>query len=105
MLYELRDIHFQSEIVEEFIQCVGLYPVGTMVELNTGEVGIVMSEYRKRRLRPRLLVLLDRNKEPLGRVCYLDLMQAQQDENGQPIEIKCSLRDGAYGLDSDDFFH
>lgn len=105
VLYELRDIHFQGEIVEEFIQCVGLYPVGTLVELNTGEVGVVMSEYRKRRLRPNLLLLLDRNKQPTGRTCYLDLMQTQLDDQGHPIEIKCSLNSGAYGLDTDDFFH
>ena len=105
VLYELRDIHFQGEIVEEFIQCVGLYPVGTLVELNTGEVGVVISEYRKRRLRPRLLLLLDSDKQAIHGTCYLDLMQTKFNAKQQPIEIKCSLREGAYGLDTDDFFH
>ena len=41
LLYGLRDKDFQSELVEEFIQAIGIYPVGTMVELSSGQVGTV----------------------------------------------------------------
>jgi hypothetical protein len=36
--------------VDQFVQCVGLYPVGTLVELNTGEVAVVVAQNRIRRL-------------------------------------------------------
>ena len=104
VLYELRDIHYQGEIVEEFIQAVGVYPVGTLVELNTGEVGVVISEYRKRRLRPKLLLLLDAGKQPITSTRYLNLMDCQVTDRGERIEIKCALNGNAYGLDADDFF-
>ena len=65
MMYEWRDIDFQAELVEEFIQAVGIYPAGTLVELSSGQVGVVLSEYRTRRLRPKIMVLLDADKNPL----------------------------------------
>jgi len=78
-LYEARDSSFQSELVEAFIQAVGIYPPGSLVELSSGEVGVVVAEARTRRLRPRVLVLLDVAKQPIAHPKTVDL-QAQQDE-------------------------
>lgn len=103
-LYDLRDIHYQAEIVEEFIQAVGLYPVGSLVELNNGEVGVVVDVYEKRRLRPNILMLLDADKNALGDVIYRDLLTDDFDEQGIKLEIKNCLQPGAYGLDADAFF-
>lgn len=60
-LYDQRGRAFQDELVIEFIECIGLYPLGTLVKLNTGETACVVSSNPKRRLRPDLLVL--RNAE------------------------------------------
>ncbi len=98
-LYAWRDIDFQAEIVEEFIQAIGIYPAGTLVELSTGEVGVVVAEYRLRRLRPQLLVMLDRNKTPLRDPRSLDLSDVTHDDDGQPLEIVASLEPGAFGVD------
>lgn len=103
-LYELRDIHFQGELVEEFIQATGIYPVGTLVELNNGEVGVVVAEYRTRRLRPKLLMVLDSKKEHISRPYYLDLSAVDNTSRKEVIEIKKSLETGAYGLDVDDYY-
>ena len=43
---------FSPALVEQFIQCVGVYPVGSAVELNSGEVGIVIAQNPLRRLQP-----------------------------------------------------
>jgi putative nucleotidyltransferase with HDIG domain len=52
---------FDFKTVQEFIQCVGIYPVGSLIELNTGETGIVISVNRNWLLAPRVLVLQDRS--------------------------------------------
>ena len=52
-LKRLAGAWFQTELVELFIQAVGVFPTGTLVELNTGEVGVVVGQNRFRRLRPR----------------------------------------------------
>lgn len=103
-LYDLKDKHFQPELVDEFIQTVGIYPVGSQVEITTGEVGVVIAEYRHRRLRPRLLIIADAEKNELDDTYYLDLGSETHTHDGKPIEILRSLELGAYGLEVDDIF-
>jgi len=62
LIYEWRDKDFQVDMVEQFIQCIGIFPAGTLVELTSGEIGIVVAQNRVRRLRPRIMLVLDRNK-------------------------------------------
>lgn len=56
-LYEQRGRAFQDELVIEFIECIGLYPLGTLVKLNTGETACVVKANPKRRLRPEVMVV------------------------------------------------
>ena len=99
MLYEWRDIDFQAELVEEFIQAVGIYPAGTLVELSSGEVAVVVAEYRTRRLRPQVMVLLDAGKQPLSDIKTIDLLQQTETDDGRPLDIVGSLEPQAYGID------
>jgi HD-GYP domain-containing protein (c-di-GMP phosphodiesterase class II) len=99
MLYEWKDIDFQGELVEEFIQAVGIYPAGTLVELSSGEVGVVVAEYRTRRLRPRVMVLLDENKQSLPEIKTIDLLSQKETAAGEPLNITGSLEPDAYGID------
>lgn len=99
LLYGSRDQEFQAELVEAFIQAVGIYPAGTLVELSTGEVGVVVAEYRTRRLRPKVMVLLHADKTHLETPQVLDLQDETADEEIQSISIAKSLEPGAYGLD------
>ncbi|GAB4239400.1 MAG: HD-GYP domain-containing protein [Deltaproteobacteria bacterium] len=50
-------MHFSEELVHRFIRCMGIYPVGTVVQLDTREVGVVTSLNREKVLRPRLTLL------------------------------------------------
>ena len=99
ILYEARDKLFQAELVEAFIQAIGIYPAGTLVELSTGAVGVVVAEYRTRRLRPQVLLLLDDQKNELPNPVVVDL-QAETMEGGQPPpDIVRALEPGAHNLD------
>ncbi|MCP3669550.1 MAG: DUF3391 domain-containing protein [Gammaproteobacteria bacterium] len=98
-LYELRDSKFQSELVEQFIQTVGLYPAGSLVELNTGQIGVVVEINPLRRLRPKLLLLLDENKTQYKEFDHLDLS-----ETDETTQLKRGLPPGAYGIDMRELF-
>lgn len=98
-LFEWRNKSFQSELIEEFIQAIGIYPAGTLVELNNGEVGVVLCEYRSRRLLPKIIQLLDKNKNPLPVVRVVDLQDTINSDTGLPLAIVDSLEPGAYGLE------
>lgn len=97
-LYEWRNEAFQSVLIEEFIQAIGIFPAGTLVELSNGEVGVVLSEYRTRRLRPKMIQLLDKNKHPLPTFKVIDLLTTTHDEEGNPLDIVESLEPGTYNL-------
>lgn len=97
-LYELRGEEYQPELIEEFIQAVGLYPAGTLIELSTGEVAVVVSENKMRRLRPKILKLLDSDKKPIRNSAIINLMSVTHDEDGHSIEVIQSLEPGAYGI-------
>lgn len=99
IIYKARDREFQAELVEAFIQAVGIYPAGTLVELTSGEVGVVVAEYRTRRLLPKITVLLDEHKNRLARPRMVDLLIESESEKGLGRAIRKSLEPGAYGID------
>jgi HD-GYP domain-containing protein (c-di-GMP phosphodiesterase class II) len=103
-LYEWRDKDFQADMVEQFIQCIGLYPTGTLVEMNTGEVGIVLAQNRVRRLRPQVMLLLDKDKYAFEINPIVDLMEDPLAAGGELIEIRQPLPAGAYGIDAADYY-
>lgn len=57
LLYDIAPDSFGRELIEEFIRCVGIYPIGSLVELTTGEVGIVLSADTRHRLKPLIRLL------------------------------------------------
>lgn len=110
-LYERRDKEFQEELVVEFIRAIGLYPTGTLVELNTGEVAVVVEQNFERRLKPKVIIVLDACKEPLAKHITLDLAeddrlkQALVDsgkkrfDEVEKIEIAQDLEPGSFEVD------
>lgn len=103
-LYEWRNVDFQEELIEQFIQCLGVYPTGTLVELSTGQVGIVLSQNRVRRLRPKIMLVLNAEKHTYDMSPTLDLMLEEVDKAGSRLEIRRSLEPGSYGVDPNAFF-
>lgn len=103
-LYEWRDTLFHGGLVEQFIECLGVYPVGSVVELNTGQVAIVMSQNRFRQLKPRLVLVLDPEKKPYGTMDILDLIDDPADADERAIEIERAVEPGMYGIDPRDYY-
>jgi HD-GYP domain-containing protein (c-di-GMP phosphodiesterase class II) len=99
-IYRASGRLYQLEIVEQFLQCLGVYPTGSLVELNTGEVGVVLAQNQARRLRPRLMLLLGRDKAPYAPYRDVDLMaDGAADDDPDAVQIVAALEPGAYGLD------
>lgn len=97
---------FQRELVEQFVQALGMFPTGTIVELNTGEVGIVVEQNRVRRLRPKVMLLLDAEQKPVSTSNVMDLKRLPGDEgNDRARWIVKGHEAGAFGIDPKDFFH
>lgn len=103
-LIRMRGTKFREPVVDQFIQCIGLYPVGTLVELNTGEVAVVISQNRVRRMKPKVMVLLAQDKSPNRYPPTLDLLYDPSAPDGSTYHIKKALAPNAYGIDPREFY-
>ncbi|MCW9089678.1 MAG: HD-GYP domain-containing protein [Gammaproteobacteria bacterium] len=97
MMYSWAATHFREELLEAFIRCLGIYPVGSLVELSSGEVALVLTVNRVHHLLPQVLLLLNRDKHPydIPKLLNLEL----QRHSGVPIAITKILPSNAYGID------
>jgi HD-GYP domain-containing protein (c-di-GMP phosphodiesterase class II) len=101
----LAGIKFQKEMVEQFVQALGMFPTGTLVELNTGEIGIVIEQNQIRRLRPKLMIVLDADHRPMKQYRILDLCKLPSDQrDGKAYWIVNGLESGAFGVDPKNYF-
>jgi putative nucleotidyltransferase with HDIG domain len=101
VLMDLRVSQFDAELVMRFIEWLGIFPVGTLVELHTGEVGLVIEKNPKLQLRPKVAVLIDQD----GQRCaprFFDLAKVCVDRESNPYRITACLPDGALGLSMGD---
>ena len=110
-LYEGRDTLFQGDLVVEFIRSIGLYPTGTLVELNTGEVAVVVEQNFERRLKPHVMVVMDPYKRMLAEPVYLDMAEDDRQKQAKIdagklsqaevewVEIAQDLEPGACEID------
>jgi HD-GYP domain-containing protein (c-di-GMP phosphodiesterase class II) len=104
-LNKLAGVEFPAEVVEQFVQAIGVFPVGTLVELNTGEVGVVVAQNSVRRLRPKVMLILDRDKEKLRDFPIVDLRNQLSDQGGQhSLWIEEGLAPGAYAIDPSEYY-
>ncbi len=104
-LNSMAGIKFQKEMVEQFVQALGMFPTGSIVEMNTSEVGIVIEQNRVRRLRPKVMLVLDAEHKPLREYRTLDLRQLPSDEHVANARwIVRGHETGAFGLDPKNYF-
>jgi HD-GYP domain-containing protein (c-di-GMP phosphodiesterase class II) len=90
--------HFHAPLTEQFVQAIGVFPVGSLVELSTGEVAVVVSHNKVRRLKPRVLLLTSPDKTPAAYPTMVDLLYDPLLGGEEPAFIRRSLPTGAYGL-------
>jgi len=103
IIYEGRERAYHPWLVEQFIQCMGVFPIGSIVEMNTGGIGVVITANRLRRLRPRVALILSPERKPLSPATIVDLMQEPRDPSGRMLEIKNVLPSGAFGINPTDY--
>jgi hypothetical protein len=90
-MYDWVNENFEKELVEQFIKCLGIYPIGSMIKLNTGQIGIVVSASEKSRLRPIILLLVNSKGEQYKRPKLLNLAHPKWARGPKPIEINSIL--------------
>ncbi len=93
-LHQAKGIQFQDDIVVEFIQAIGLYPTGTLVQLASKEVAVITEQNYQRRLKPKVMVVVDGEKQAVDALCVLDLFQQdQQKKAGKSLPRRDIVKD------------
>lgn len=104
LLYEMRNIEFQEDLVEQFIQAIGIYPTGSLVELNDGQRGIVVSHTPERRLWPKVMVMTDCDRQPLKSARVVDLAKYNEGRVGHDtLTVAECLPHGTEGLNPEHY--
>ncbi|MCU0833619.1 MAG: HD-GYP domain-containing protein [Chromatiaceae bacterium] len=87
---------YDARLVSEFISALGIYPPGSVVQLNNGEYGVVVRANRRHEVRPLVMVVKDATQREV-RPRYVDLASAA-DRTGRPIQIAKMLRGEDCGI-------
>ncbi|HEX9431973.1 MAG TPA: HD-GYP domain-containing protein [Burkholderiales bacterium] len=104
MLYKWRGVFFDAHLVEQFIRCIGIFPIGSVVELNSGEVGVVIAQNPTKRLMPRVMVIRDAQGHPMVPHKMLDLAREPKAKKDEPYRILGTLEHGSVPFDPAELF-
>jgi putative nucleotidyltransferase with HDIG domain len=72
-LYEWSKHHFNPQYVQEFMRCVGIYPVGTLVLLESGRLAVVVEPHDSNLLAPKVNVFFHARKNVYVKPEMVDL--------------------------------
>jgi HD-GYP domain-containing protein (c-di-GMP phosphodiesterase class II) len=75
-IYEWSKFHFSPALAQEFMRCVGIYPVGTLVLLESGRLGVVVEPHESSLLTPKVNVFFHTRKQIYIKPETLDLSKA-----------------------------
>jgi len=104
IIYKGRGTQFHPALVEQFIQCIGVFPVGSIVELNSGEVAIVIAQNMVRRMQPRIMIVKDARGNPLIPYRMLDLMKEHKVRPDEPYRILRAMEYDSVKIDLRELF-
>ncbi|WP_395340801.1 HD-GYP domain-containing protein [Ningiella sp. W23] len=89
----LENKAFDTDLVESFIQAVGLYPVGSLVHLKSGKLAIVVQRRKDRPLKPNVMAFYSIRMKHHTEVKLIDLNKSSDKILGavRPEEFKLNL--------------
>jgi putative nucleotidyltransferase with HDIG domain len=87
---------FDQHLVRRFAQLVGIYPVGNLVRLDSGEIGVVLKTYAPDPYRPQVRVLIAREGTTLERPYDINLWEAAE---GQAQSVQAPLDPALFDID------
>jgi hypothetical protein len=89
---------FDQHLVRRFVQLIGIYPVGNIVRLNTGEVAVVMNIHAPDPYRPHVRVLIGRDGKRLELPFDINLWETSDDPQ-RPASVVAPLDPANYQFD------
>lgn len=98
-MYQLSAENFGRELVEEFIKCIGIYPVGSVVELGTGALGVVMTRDPLNKLQPVVMLVRDADGREYQPRRFVSLASQAALDRGNDWHVKRVVQPQEYDVD------
>lgn len=90
---------YDEELVEKFIQCLGVYPVGTLVKLNSGKLGLISQLNKQRPLHPHVKVFYNTRLSQAIPIEEINLAKSKYKD-----QIDCCIKPEEFNLNLLGFF-
>lgn len=89
---------FGAQLIQEFIRCVGIYPIGSLVLLSTGVIGVVVASNPGARLMPVVMQIRDADGKEMRQRPLLNLATTVAHKQ-EAVQISRVLNPQEYGVD------
>ena len=103
VIYQERGKQFDEQLALAFLETVGLYPPGSVVELVSGKIGIVIEASQKYRHLPCVSVILDAEHKRLDKPEMYNLSLIQTEGLSKEYLIRRVHPDGSFGISLREF--
>jgi HD-GYP domain-containing protein (c-di-GMP phosphodiesterase class II) len=97
VIYQGKNSQFEPELAQAFIRCIGLYPPGSIVELQNGSVAVVMDRNYRHKHLPRVLVVRDSDLKVINPM-VIDLEKVHSKPKGSNFLIKKVHPENSFGV-------
>jgi len=98
IMADMSGENLEERLVTKFIESLGVYPPGCVVMLTNGAIAIVVEVNEFVRLRPKIIILLDADRQAVAEK-ITDLANMPLDDHGYLLTIKGIVKAQDYGID------
>lgn len=95
---------FDSDLVTRFLAWQTKIPIGCLVEMETGEIGIIIDNNREKQLQPKIMLVADEQKKTNYHK-MIDLSKMTVHTSGKPYQLHSILAAGSYGINVQDYLY
>jgi HD-GYP domain-containing protein (c-di-GMP phosphodiesterase class II) len=103
IMFDLTGQHLDETLMIKFVESLGVYPPGCLVSLTNGAVGLVVESNDIHRLRPKIMLVLDEDKNPVPEK-IIDLALLPQDFFGNIYTIRGITSAAKYNIDASKYY-
>ncbi|MCK5356038.1 MAG: HD-GYP domain-containing protein [Methyloprofundus sp.] len=103
VLFELSGTQLNKQLVVKFIESLSVYPPGSFVKMSNGSIAMVLEVNNTLKLRPKIMLILDKNKQLLGDI-MVDLTKTMTDFAGKPLSISGIIKPDDYQISAKNYY-
>jgi putative nucleotidyltransferase with HDIG domain len=89
---------FDRHLIRRFVQLLGIYPVGDLVRLDTGQIGLVVQAHAADPYRPQVRILIDAAGSRVAQPFEVKLWEGEL-QDGTAAAIVAPVDPAAFGID------